>query len=559
DMNSHAVKRIEDVKVLRAAQFAEDAGPMAHPIRPDSYIEMNNFYTVTVYNKGAEVIRMLHTLLGEDGFRRGMDLYFERHDGQAVTCDDFVAALADANGRDLEQFKCWYSQEGTPRVSWTDHYDAEAGVLTLKLTQHRPVNVAADDYQLRHIPVRVGLMAESGAAISWGDVDVVGLDGEPVELERGVLEMTAREVVVRVSGLEEAAVASVGRNFSAPVRFEREGDTARLAFLMAHDADPFNRWDSGQRLATGELLSVADVLHEGGSPSIGAEFEEAWGRVLADSSIDPAMKSLALELPSTRTVGQAQRVLRPEALHGARRLLARRLGALHQAALEALIDGAEGQAYVLSGAAMGQRRLTNLAWAFLTAAAPESMAPRVFARLSSADNMTDAYASLCMLTALDVRDFADVRTRGLALFFERWHQEPLVMDKWFRAQASSSADGALDEILALAEHPAFERKNPNRFRSLVGVFGVGNQRHFNAADGRGYEFVASQVLGLDALNPQTAARVVAAFNGVGKLDPHLRGLAREQLDRILTHDGLSRDVYEIVSRTWNSAFEEGRA
>jgi len=239
----------------------------------------------------------------------------------------------------------------------------------------------------------------------------------------------------------------------------------------------------------------------------------------------------------------------------ARRLLASHLGEVAADALEEIIDDAEGRPYELTGEAMGRRRLANLAWGYRTVAAPEELAPRLLSRLVDANNMTDAFASLCMLTSLDTELFAGIRGEGISYFLERWSHEPLVVDKWFRAQAASNADGALDHILALAGHPAFERKNPNRFRSLLGVFGVGNQRHFNASDGRGYEFVAAEVLALDGINPQTAARVVAAFNGVGRLDPHLRGLVREQLHRILRHEGLSRDVYEIVSRTWKSAFE----
>ncbi len=555
DMNSHAVKRIEDVKVLRASQFAEDAGPMAHPIRPDSYIEMNNFYTVTVYNKGAEVIRMLHTLLGEEGFRRGMDLYFERHDGQAVTCDDFVAALADANDRDLRQFKNWYSQEGTPSVECMEDYDAKERRLTLTLSQRSPVNVAPDEYRLRHIPIRIGLLDEAGAAVPWEDVQVTDSQGETVGLQQGVFELTEASQTLQVVGLRAAATASVGRHFSAPVHLEQAGGAARLAFLMAHDQDPFNRWDSGQRLATEEMLSLAAAFDTGEEAVMNPQLEEAWHRVLLDDTLDPAMKSLALELPSTRTAGQAQRVLRPEALHQAQRFMARRLGGVGEDALEEIIAAGEARCYELTGPAIGHRRLVNLAWSLRNLAAPEQVGPRLLERLLSADNMTDAYASLCMLTSLESERLATLRADGLAHFYDRWSNEPLVVDKWFRAQAASSADGALDKILALAEHPAFERKNPNRFRSLVGVFGVGNQRHFNAADGRGYEFVASEVLALDGLNPQTAARVVAAFNGVGRLDPHLVGLVRDQLDRILTHGGLSRDVFEIVSRTWNSAFE----
>ncbi len=559
DMNSHAVKRIEDVKVLRAAQFAEDAGPMAHPIRPDSYIEMNNFYTVTVYNKGAEVIRMLHTMLGGAGFRRGMDLYFERHDGRAVTCDDFVAALADANGRDLTQFAQWYAQMGTPYVDCEQRYDADEGCLALTLSQRSPVNVAAEDYRLRHIPLRIGLMDESGRPVAWRDVEVSRADGEAVSLEGDVFELREASTILRVSGRSSPLVASVGRHFSAPVQIEQAEDSARLAFFMAHDADPFNRWDSGQRLATRELLAAAAALDAGEDARVDAQLEDAWRRVLTDTALDPAMKSLALELPSARTVGQAQRVLRPEALYCAERFIAARLGELGAEALEEIIAEGEAQTYELTGASMGRRRLANLAWSFRAAAAPTQVGPRLLARLSSADNMTDAYASLCMLCSLDTERFEALRADGLDQFYERWNHEPLVVDKWFRAQAASDAEGALDKILALAEHPAFERKNPNRFRSLVGVFGVGNQRHFNAVDGRGYEFVASEVLALDRLNPQTAARVVAAFNGVGRLDPHLRGMVREQLDRILAHGGLSRDVFEIVSRTWNSAFEVSSA
>ena len=554
DMGSHAVKRIEDVKVLRASQFAEDAGPMAHPIRPDSYIEMNNFYTVTVYNKGAEVIRMLHTLLGEEGFRAGMDLYFERHDGQAVTCDDFVAAMADANDKDFEQFSRWYAQEGTPTVAVTERYDAAAGRLELEFEQRPPVNVAAEAFVARHLPVQLGLISPGGAPRPLSEIKIEDAQGQPVSLVDGVLELRDTRTSVYLCGVEEGCVPSVGRGFSAPVHFEVRDDPARLAFLMAHDEDPFNRWDSGQRLGTATMLALAERAQVGEALEVDRGFVDAWLRVLADDRLDPSMKALALELPSARSVGQQQMPLRPEALHRARLAMARALANAAEDTLSGLVRALEGVKYRLDREDAGRRRLANLAWHLRATARPAETLPELCARLESADNMTDASATLTILAAMDDGVDDDRRAAALAGFYRRWEGDPLVVDKWFRAQAMSGGDGALDRVVSLASHPAFQRKNPNRFRALVGAFGLANQRHFNARDGRGYAFVADEVLALDALNPQTAARVVAAFNGVGRLDAERRALVKAQLERILGREGLSRDVYEIASRTFESAF-----
>jgi len=538
DVTSAAVKRIDDVKVLRTAQFPEDQGPMAHPIRPESYIEMNNFYTVTVYNKGAEIIRMMHTLLGADAFRRGMDLYFERHDGQAVTCDHFRAAMADASGIDLGQFERWYSQLGTPRLEYEGSWDATARTYTLTLRQLSPVNVDPDAYLVRHMPVAVGLLAPDGTPMQ---LRIAGDDEGPTTR---VISLREAEVSHVFEDVCVEPVPSVLRGFSAPVEVVTTPPEDTLAFLMANDEDPFCRWDAGQTFARRTLLRMAAAVASGEAIELESAFIRSWGAVLSDDALDPSLKALALELPEERVLGQSMAVVDVDCLRTARKAAMTTLGQIHREALLAAHQANVGRTYDASAEAIARRRLANVALSYLVAGDPDVGSRLAFAQFEAADNMTDRQAALMCLVEVP----GESRRLAVEAFFAAWKHDPLVVDKWFAVQAQSGADDALDVVLELAAHPEFKRDNPNRLRSLVGVFGMRNQAHFHAADGRGYRFVADEVLAVDALNPQTAARIVAAFNQWRRFDPGRRASMKAQLERIVAHDGLSRDVHEIAAR-----------
>ncbi len=538
DMTSEAVKRISDVRDLRLVQFAEDVGPMAHPIRPESYIEMNNFYTSTVYEKGAEVIGMYEAILGRDGFRRGMDLYFERHDGQAVTCDDFRAAMADANGADLDQFRHWYSQKGTPTVRASHCYDAEHKRYALTLEQHPPEGVQQDEYTPMHIPVRMGLLARDGS-----DLPLRLADGQ-TPTTRVLHLKQARETFV-FEGIHEHPVPSLLRGFSAPVKLECPRSRAELCFLMAHDSDPFNRWEAGQTLATELLLELATKAAGGQELEVDPEFVAAFAKVLADPELDGSLKSFALTLPAERQLAQMVEVVDVDALHCARTTMRRQLASSLRDQLTASYHALHDRGpYRPDAESVDRRSLKNTVLAYLGSLDEPAMTQLAAAQFAEANNMTDSQAALVVLANID----APERSEALQAFHVRWQNHPLVIDKWFAIQASSKLPSTLDNVRSLLGHPDFTLKNPNRARSLLGVFGGGNQVRFHQSDGSGYALLADQVLLLDAINPSVAARVVRSFNHWKKFDSGRKALMQAQLTRIVGHEGLSKDVYEIVSR-----------
>ncbi len=538
DMGSHAVKRIDDVKILRAVQFAEDAGPMKHPIRPESYISMDNFYTPTVYNKGAEVIRMLDTLLGAEGFRRGTDLYFERHDGQAVTCDDFVAALADANEEDLESFERWYEQPGTPEVEAEGEWDERAAQYTLTLRQENP---AASDAGPLRIPVRFGLLGPDGSDLA---LDIA--EGRARQREDGcVLELSECEQRFVFAGVSERPVPSVLRDFSAPVRLRMKREREDLAFLMAHDSDSFSRWDAGQTLATSLLLSLVDDVEAGRDLVLDPLYIEAFEHILDDPRLDHSLRSLALTLPAEKVLGQEMDVVAVDALHEAREFAKKALAAAHREKLvERYRSLATPRPYRMDGEAIAERRIKNTALAYLAALEDAEARSLVHAQFGEANNMTDSQAALSLLVDLG----GDSCAEALETFYARWKNDPLVLDKWFSVQAMSRREDALDRVLELAQHPDFNLANPNRMRSLVGVFCSANQVRFHEASGRGYRFLADTVLELNQLNPQIAARMVSQFNPWRRFDAGRREHMRGELQRIAEHPSLSKDVFEIVNR-----------
>ncbi|SPB16077.1 aminopeptidase N [Caballeronia novacaledonica] len=549
---ARATKRIEDVRVLRQMQFAEDAGPMAHPVRPESYVEINNFYTMTVYEKGSEVVRMYQTLFGRDGFRRGMDLYFQRFDGQAVTCDDFRHALADANHRDLAQFERWYSQAGTPRVSVRAHHDAAKGRYTLTLTQgYGDGSEAARETQKGPllIPFSVGLIGQNGADLP------LRLEGEkePNGTTR-VLEFTEREQSFTFVDVNDTPLPSLLRNFSAPVIVEYDYTNDELAFLLAHDSDPFNRWEAGQRLATRELLALAERAAKGEALAIDDQVIAAFARVLDDTTLTPAFRELALMLPSESYLAEQMTVSDPAAVHAARVFMSRRLASQLRDKWLATYEAnrTPGEYRPLPDDA-GKRGLKNLSLAYLSQLDdPREAVKLAQAQYDAANNMTDRSAALSALLLASATKGADaaVADAALADFYRRFENEALVVDKWFALQATQRGgpDRKVIEIVRkLMQHQAFNIKNPNRARSLIFSFCSGNPAQFHAADGSGYAFWAEQVIALDALNPQVAARLARGLELWRRFTPRLREKMHAALSEVASK-AKSRDVREVVEK-----------
>jgi len=520
DRYSRPVQRIQEVRSLRSGQFPEDAGPMAHPVRPQSYMEIRNFYTMTVYEKGAEVVRMQHTLLGPALFRKGMDLYFERHDGQAVTTDDFVAAMQDASGIDLMQFKRWYDQAGTPVLEVTGSYDAAAKRYTLSVKQSCPPTPGQPDKLPLHIPFAVGL---------------VGSDGG--DLAAKLLSVTQAEEQFVFDDIPESPVPSILRGFSAPVTVKYAYSEAELAHLMAHDSDAFNRWEAGQRLATGLLL--------GGANEAPKSFIDAFGRVLADGPRDPAFAAEALNLPSESTLAEQVEVVDPDALHASRVGVRRQVAAaLRKELLSMYGEMTVHGPYSPDAASAGKRALRNLCLGLLMELDDAEIRALCVKQFEAADNMTDAMAALTFLANTDCPE----RMAALESVYGKWKHEPLVVDKWLSVQATSRLPGTLDEVKRLTAHPAFDIRNPNKIYSLIRAFVAANHVRFHAADGGGYEFAAEQVIAIDKLNPQVAARVARCFDRWRKFDSGRQAHAKAALEKILASEGLSRDVGEIVGK-----------
>ena len=537
DLGSRALRRIQDVRGLRAAQFPEDAGPMAHPVRPESYVEINNFYTATVYEKGAEVVRMYQTLLGRDGFRKGMDLYIQRYDGQAVTTDDFRAAMADANGVDLDQFGLWYSQAGTPVVEAQGEYDADARTYTLTIRQHCPATPGQDRKEPFLIPLAVGLVNPNGEDMA------LKLEGEAAQAAgTRVLQLRSAEQSFRFVDVPQAPVPSLLRAFSAPVKLHYRYRDDELAFLMAHDSDLFNRWEAGQQLACRVALNAIEV----GPADIPEVFVQALDRMLAPPSEDKALLAEALLLPSERYLGEQLEIVDPQAVHTARERMRSGLAStLRDRWWACYRDNIEPGAYRFESEAVGRRSLKNVCLGYLMQEAGEEAVQTCMEQFTNADNMTDSMAALRALVDLERPE----RDTALTRFYERWQHEPLVLDKWFALQALSKLPDTLDRIRGLLEHPAFTYKNPNRVRALLGTFCSGNLARFHDASGEGYTFLAEQVLRLDALNPQVAARLLGALSRWRKYEPGRAEKMRAALESVWRKPGLSKDCYEIANKS----------
>ena len=536
DMHSATVKRIEDANIMRTVQFAEDGGPMAHPVQPDSFIEISNFYTVTIYEKGAEVVGMLHKILGKEGFRKGTDLYFERHDGQAVTIHEFVQALQDANNIDLTLFKRWYKQAGTPVVQAESRYDASTQQLHLTLRQHCPDTPGQSDKLPMWIPVQLGLIGSNGE-----DLPVQVEPASAWTAASQVLHLTDAEQTFVFSGLAEAPRLSLLRDFSAPVKLEYEQSDEDLLFLLQHDRDGFNRWDAGQRL----MLRWIDRARSGRFRLAVAE-QQALSALLADTQLDPAMVAYLLNLPSEAYIAEFSAVIDPLAIHNARRQVQQALAVALASDFAACYQRLHSTApYQPEPAAMAARSLKNLALSYWVKSSAEGVA-QAQRQYQQADNMTDQMAALVALVNSGERAQAEAL---LADFWQRWQHDPLVVNQWLAVQAGSAEFGTVEQVQALLQHEAFDWRNPNKVRSVLGAFANQSLVNFHRADGAGYDVLADAVLKLNDSNPQIAARLLTPLTRWQRLVPAAGQAMQARLQRIMAHDKLSKDVYEVVSKS----------
>ncbi len=539
DMRSAAVERIGDVRALRMRQFQEDGGPLAHPVRPDSYLTIDNFYTATVYEKGAELVRMVQTILGPENFRKGSDLYFARHDGTAATCDDFIKAMEDASGADLSQFKLWYSQAGTPEVTAHGKYDAGSKTYELTLEQKLAPTPGQTDKKPMHIPVAVGLVGRN----SGRDL-AVDVDGSKAATQ--ILNLREAKQTFKLKGVSEPVVPSIGRGFSAPAKFVSDLTAEDRAFLMAKDSDSFNRWESGQKFATDLLVRMTSDARAGKTPKPDQLFVESFGELLRDARKDPAFTAMAVQLPTEMELAQTIDEADPDAIHAARETLRRALATTYKSALRDTYQSLKSnEPYSPDAVSAGRRSLRNMCLRYLTAEDAQDTRALALEHFRGADNMTDKIGGLAPLVDME----GEEGPTALGQFYEQWKANPLVIDKWMSLQAMSCRPDALARVQSLTKHPAFTIENPNRVRALIGAFVMGNQLRFHAADGAGYRFLGDHVLKLDSLNPQVAARLCGAFETWRRFDSRRQQLIREQLTRINKTKGLSRNVLEITEKT----------
>ena len=554
DMNAATVKRIEDVVRLRAVQFAEDAGPMAHSIRPDSYIQIDNFYTTTVYEKGAEVVRMLHTLLGADGFRRGSDLYFDRHDGQAATTEDFVQAMEDANDVKLHEFRAWYAQAGTPRVHLSQSRSGDA--LELQISQSCPPTPGQPVKEPFHIPLVLGLVDETGRELSPSDMQ---LDTQAKVTNRNggvLLELTQPETQLRIQPVPEGAVVSALRDFSAPVALTSDRSDAELAHLVAHDSDGFSRWDAIQTLFANEITRLAE--NPDAQPD--ASLTELVGKLLeqavasardAAAGEGQALLKELLTLPAEADLFERFRPVDVQAVLGARQRLAEHLAATHIARWQQLYEAATNpEPYSPTAAAIARRGLRNLALAEVARGSGASNRPEAMLQqhFEAADNLTDRRAALAVL--MDVAGFADAFVDTLfASFYERWKHEALVVDTWLNLQAAGPLAGALERVVQLEAHSAFDERNPNKVRALYAGFAMQNHTNFHAPDGSGYDFLVRRIERLNATNPQLAARLTGPLTQWQRYTRDRQLQMRAALESVLAIDALSPNVFELASKS----------
>ena len=536
DMNSPTVKRIEDVSYLRTHQFAEDGGPMAHQVQPDSYMEINNFYTLTVYEKGAEIVRMYHSLLGAETYRKATDLYFDRHDGQAVTIEEFVSAMEDASGRDLTQFRRWYKQAGTPVVRVRSEYDAAANTYTLDFQQSCPATPGQSEKLPLVIPVKLGL---------------VGADGVDMQLNAAgqtemVFEITEASQQLMIENIKQEPVPSLLRGFSAPVKLDYDYSPEQLAHLMANDSDGFNRWDACQTLCLAVLTQLIDDSKHDRPMIVDGELVEAFKALLTDTSLDPAMVALMLQLPSESLLHEEAETIYVDAIHDARLFMRTALAGCLMDELQVVYQqNITDQAYKPNVEQMGSRSLKNAALGYLMLVG--TGIKLAWAQFQNADNMTDQAAALSAL--VNCPEASDYASQALNLFEQKFRDEALVMNLWLQIQATNTQANGLQRVIELMDHKAFTMTNPNKIRSLIGAFASANHVNFHSQDGSGYRFLTEQILALNTVNPQVAARLVTPLTKWKKFPEPNRQLMQNALQDIAKEPNLVKDLQEIVSKS----------
>ncbi len=539
DMGSRTVKRVDDVALLRTLQFAEDGGPTAHPVQPASYMEISNFYTLTIYEKGAEVVRMIRALLGEATFRSGSDLYFERQDGQAATIEDFVAAMADVSGRDFTQFMNWYRQAGTPRLAASGDYDAESGRYTLSFEQSCPPTPEAEHKQPFQIPVRLGLVGKQGdlALTASGETELVA-------------EINQAEQQLVFDNISEPPVPSLLRGFSAPVKLSYPYTADELTFLISHDSDGFNRWNAAQQLSLLLLKELVAALMDNRPLRADGRLSEAFGRVLQTPPEDRAMMALLLTLPSEAYMSEDAEVIQVEAIHLARQFLRRQLAVdLRPQWLDCYRHNRVADKYRPISSQIGSRAMANLALAYLLQTGSEEYYRLAADHYRAADNITDRMAAIGGLINCD-NPQAQATVNGLLDdFYSRWQGESLAVNQWFQVQATSCVPGGLERVRGLMGHAAFDISNPNKIRAVIGAFTSANPINFHREDGSGYEFLAEQVQQLDSRNPQIASRLLTPLTKWRKYPEPRSGQMRVVLEQLIARPSLSKDVFEIVSKS----------
>ncbi|PIA34216.1 hypothetical protein AQUCO_03800066v1 [Aquilegia coerulea] len=549
DMGSRPVKRIDDVSRLRNYQFPQDAGPMAHPVRPHSYIKMDNFYTVTVYEKGAEVVRMYKTLLGSQGFRKGMDLYFKRHDGQAVTCEEFFAAMRDANEANFHNFLLWYSQAGTPSVKVTSSFNAEAKTYSLKFSQEVPPTPGQQVKEPMFIPVAVGLLDSNGNDIPLtslyhdGMLESISASGQPVHTV--VLQVKKKEEEFVFSNISERPIPSILRGYSAPIRLESDLTDSDLLFLLAHDSDEFNRWEAGQVLARKIMLNLVADFQQSKPLILDAKFVDGIKSMLCDPSLDKEFIAKAITLPGAGEIMDMMEVADPDAVHAVRSFIRKHLASELKAEFLSTVESNRStEPYVFNHNNMSRRALKNTALAYLASLDDPEITSLALHEYKSATNMTEQFAAMAAIAQNPGKARDDV----LADFYSKWENDYLVVNKWFALQAFSDIPGNVENVKKLLNHPAFDMHNPNKVYSLIGGF-CGSPVNFHAKDGSGYRFLGEIVVQLDKINPQVASRMVSAFSRWRRYDATRQAAAKEQLEMIMAANGLSENVFEIASKS----------
>ncbi len=537
DQTSRAVKRIDDVNMLRTRQFSEDSGPLAHPIRPEAYIEINNFYTLTVYEKGAEVVRMLHTLLGSENFHKGCDLYFYRHDGHAVTCEHFVLAMEDANNTNLSQFRRWYSQAGTPLLKVEQAFDKDQQCLSLTLSQSIPTQSTAS---VLHIPVKVALFDKQGSHI------VPVANGVTSKENEVILELTEQTQTFVFNNVASKPVVSVLRGFSAPVKLEMQRPFAELAFLLQHDDDSFNRWEAGQQLTVAVIFELIDAIKLGQELCIPNILIDSFTAILRRSWTDLSYLACLLSLPAENYLAEQMSIVDVEPIHQARKFVKRSLAEQLSIQFTALYnENHKDESGELTESAIARRKIKNICLNYLSQLETEASYQLVNEQFSTAHTMTDQIAALSAI----VNSNNPSKDSCLEKFYQQWQDEALVIDKWFSLQASSSQEDSFTVVQSLLKHNAFDLKNPNRVRALVGAFSQANPLHYHALNGQGYQFLADQVIALNSLNPQVASRMVGALTQWRRFDEQRQTLMKQQLERIIHTENISNDVFEIASKS----------